>query len=140
VAGAGIYPASFSIGLPTERDPHNTLASANVLMIGAYMYGQIINPSTSVPDDVYRVVIPQTGTYTFETSGWVGACGFALEENTIIGLYDSNGALLTSNDDIDATHYNYCSRVTAVLNPGTYYVGVAGYYGRRYRLQARSGT
>jgi hypothetical protein len=140
VSGAGTYPASFAIGLPTEHDPNNTIASANVLMIGGYIYGTIVNPSASVPDDVYRVLIPQAGTYTFETSGWIGACGFALEENTNLGLYDATGTLITSNDDIDAAYYNFCSRVTAVLNPGTYYVGVAGYYGRRYRLQARSGS
>jgi len=140
VNGAGTYPASFSIGLPKEHDPNNTIPNANVLLIGSYIHGAIINPSTSVPDDVYRVIIAQSGTYTFETSGWIGACGFALEENTILGLYDANGTLLTQNDDIDGMHYNYCSRITTTLNPGTYYVGVAGYYGRRYRLQARSGS
>jgi hypothetical protein len=140
VTGAGTYPASFSIGLPTEHDPNNTIPSANVLMIGGYTYGAVINPSPSIPDDVYRVVIPQAGTYTFETSGWIGACGFALEENTNLGLYDANGSLITQNDDIDTVHYNYCSRITTTLNPGTYYVGVAGYYGRQYRLQARSGS
>ncbi|HVH11291.1 MAG TPA: S8 family serine peptidase, partial [Gemmatimonadales bacterium] len=140
VAGAGTYPASFSIGLPTELDPNNALTSANVLMVGGYVHGKIQTASTTVPDDYYRVVIPQAGTYTFETSGWVGACGFALEERTVLGLYDANGTLLSSNDAIDATHFNYCSRITASLAAGTYYVGVAGSYGRRYRLQARSGT
>ncbi len=140
VAGAGTYAASFSIGLPTEQDPHNTIPSANVVVIGGYIHGRIVNPSTSTVDDLYRVVIPQAGTYTFETSGWIGACGFALEENTILGLYDASGNLITGNDDIDAAHLNYCSRITSVLNPGTYYVGVAGQYGRRYRLQARPGN
>jgi subtilisin family serine protease len=140
VAGAGNYPASFSIGFPVEADPNNTIATANVLMVGGYMEGKIVNPSPSVPDDIYRVVIPQAGTYTFETSGWVGACGFALEENTILGLYGASGTLITTNDDIDAVHYNFCSRITASLTAGTYYLGVAGYYGRRYRVQARSGS
>lgn len=137
VAGAGTYPASYSIGLPSELEPNNTTGTANALAVGGSMYGSI-SPSTDL--DAYRVQIPQAGTYTFETSGWNGACGFALEENTTMALYDSTGATLTSNDDIDAAHYNYCSRITAALNAGTYYVGIAGYYGRRYRLQARIGT
>jgi len=138
VAGAGTYPASYSVGFPSELEPNNTIGTANTLVVGGSMYGSISSPSTDL--DAYRVKIPQAGTYTFETSGWNGACGFALEENTVLALYDSTGTTLTSNDDIDAAHYNYCSRITAVLNAGTYYIGVAGYYGRRYRLQARAGT
>jgi len=100
------------------------------------MQGHIINPDTL---DVYRVNIPQVGTYTFETSGWVAACGVALEEATAIGLFDAGGNLLTFTGYIDQTHYNYCSRLTLSLNPGTYYVGVAGVLASRYRLQARAG-
>ncbi len=137
VAGAGIYPASYSIGFPTELEPNNTTGTANTLVVGGSMSGSI---SAASDLDAYRVEIPQAGTYTFETSGWIGACGFALEENTVMALYDSTGAMLVSNDDIDAPHYNYCSRITTTLNAGTYFVGITGYYGRRYRLQARAGT
>ncbi len=100
------------------------------------MQGHIINPDTL---DVYRVRIPQVGTYTFETAGWVGACGVALEEATAIGLFNGSGSLLTFTGYIDQAHYNYCSRLTLNLNPGTYYVGVAGVFGNRYRLRARTG-
>ena len=102
------------------------------------MSGSISSAASDL--DAYRVEIPQAGTYTFETSGWFGACGFALEENTVMALYDSTGAMLVSNDDIDAPRYNYCSRITTALNAGTYFIGITGYYGRRYRLQARAGT
>ena len=138
VAGAATYPASFSIGFPSELEPNSTTGTANALVVGGSMFGSISNASTDL--DAYRVKIPQPGTYTFETSGWIGACGFALEENTVMALYDSTGTVLTSNDDIDAAHFNYCSRITAVLNAGTYYVGITGYFGRRYRLRARAGT
>ena len=138
VAGAGTYPASYPVGLPSELEPNNTTGTANTLVVGGSISGSISNPSTDL--DAYRVKIPQAGTYTFETSGWNGACGFALEENTVMSLYASTGATLASNDDIDPARYNYCSRITASLSPGTYYVGIAGYYGRRYRLQARAGT
>jgi len=137
VVSAGPYPASFAIGLPGEVQPNHTIASANGLAIGGYTRG-VIEDSTVF--DVYRVTIPVAGTYTFETSGWVAACGFALEEYTAIGLFDPGGQLITSTDFIDQDHLNYCSRLTRSLTPGTYYVGVAGVFtGLRYQVQARAG-
>lgn len=142
VAGAGTYPASFSIGLPDELEPNNAFANADALTVGGYRYGFISAPigSASPDADVSRVLIPQAGQYTFETSPAIGACGFALEEDTELGLYDGGGSLVASNDDINAGALNFCSRVTATLTPGTYYLGVFGYYARRYRVQARSGS
>jgi hypothetical protein len=90
--------------------------------------------------DVYRVLIPQAGEYTFETSPVDGACGFALEEDTILGLYDAGGVLMISNDDIDPDALNFCARVSSTLAPGTYHVAVQGYFGGSYRVQARSGS
>ena len=144
VAGAGTYPASFSIGLPTEVELNNTTANADALVVGGYVFGTISSPSTDA--DTYRVLIPQGGQYTFETSGWIGACGFALEEDTVLGLYDANAHLIASSNDIDGANLNFCSRITATLSPGTYYVAVTGlppgpyFTGGRYRLQARSGS
>ncbi|HVH11059.1 MAG TPA: hypothetical protein VM736_14780, partial [Gemmatimonadales bacterium] len=66
-------------------------------------------------------------------------CGIAIEEATAIGLYDATGKLLTFTGFIDPQHFNYCSRLTLNLNPGIYYVGVAGVFGYRYRLRARAG-
>ena len=91
--------------------------------------------------DFYRVKIPVTGTYTFETSGWVASCGFALEEATAIGLFDAAHNLLTVAGYIDPRHFNFCSRLTRSLNAGTYYVGVAGLFNNsQYQLQARPGS
>src|ERR1051325_4708763 len=100
--------------------------------------GLIVNTSTYA---VYRVRIPEKGTYTFETSGWVASCGFALEEATAVGLFDSGGTYITEADFLDERHYNYCSRLTTTITPGTYYVMVAGAFaGGRFNLQARAGT
>jgi len=138
VAGAGTYPASFTIGLPIEREPNALTTQAHVLPVGGYFYGTI-NPA--VTDlDVFTVVIPQAGVYTFETSGWFGACGFALNEDTFLTLYNSAGTPLASNDDIDAAALNFCSRVSTTLAPGLYYVGVQGPRGAIYRVQARAGS
>jgi len=138
----GPYRFSFSIGIPMQVEPNHTIATASPLMIGGYVQGAIVDSATV---DVYRVQIPTAATYTFETSGWVGACWFALEDDTFILLFSAAGTLITSNDDIDQDTLNYCSRVTRTLSPGTYYVAVGGYFGGgvfggRYRLQARVGN
>jgi subtilisin family serine protease len=135
VLGRVKTPVSFTIGFPAVHANHSLQSTAQ-LVIGGYMQSQIDNPDSV---DVYKLSIPQVGTYTFETSGWVGACGVALEEATAIGLFDTAGNLLTFTGYIDPSHYNYCSRLSLNLNPGTYYVGVAGVIGNRYRLEARSG-
>lgn len=138
VLSTGPYPASFAIGFPNEVEPNHGMATANYLAIGGYAQGTIVDSATL---DVYRVRIPAAGSYTFETSGWVGACGFALEEATAIGLFDAAGTLITSAGYIDRTHFNFCSRLTQTLQPQSYYVAVAGVFrGARYRLQARAGS
>ena len=141
VLGAGPHRVSFSIGLPIQLEPSHTIAGATPLAIGGYTQGAIIDTATI---DVYRVTIPAAATYTFETSGWGAACGFALEDATAIGLFDAGSSFITSAGFIDRTHLNFCSRLTRSLSPGTYYVAVAGsfgggVFGGRYRLQARLG-
>jgi subtilisin family serine protease len=136
VLSAGAYPVSFSIGLPAPVQPNHTLASANDLAIGGYVQATYLD---TLELDVYRVTVPG-GTFTFETSGWVAACGFALEEATAIGLFSATGTLITSTGYIDGRNFNFCSRLTETLGPGTYYVAVAGLFqNSRYRLQARYG-
>jgi hypothetical protein len=125
-----------------QVEPNHTIATASLLMIGGYVQGATVDSATV---DFYRVTIPTAATYTFETSAWVGACGFALEEDTIIGLFSAAGTFITSSDDINPATLNFCSRLTRTLGPGTYYLAVAGYFGGgvfggRYRLQARIGS
>jgi len=136
VFGGGPSSIGFAIYYPSAASNHDT-ATASMLVIGGYVQGHITDRNTI---DVYRLRIPAVGSYTFETSGWVGACGLAIEEATAIALYDHNGQLLTYTDFIDQQHLNYCSRLSLNLNPGAYFVGVAGAFGYRYRLQARAGS
>jgi hypothetical protein len=112
------------------------LANADILPVGGYVRGTM----DPVDVDVYRVLIPQAGQYTFETSPVDGACGFALEEDTLLRLYDADGALIASNDDIDTDAFNFCARVTKTLAAGTYHVHVRGLFGGVYRVQVRSGS
>jgi hypothetical protein len=136
VTSTGTRNASFSIGFPSEAEPNGTLATADILPVGGYFQGAM-DPADV---DVYRVLIPQAGEYTFETAPVDGACGFALEEDTLLGLYDAGGTLMISNDDIDPDALNFCARITTTLAPGTYHVAVQGFFGGIYRVQARSGS
>jgi subtilisin family serine protease len=137
VLSAAPHTASFVIGLPAQVQPNQSFANANELAIGGYTRAILVD---TLQIDFYRVRIPALGTYTFETSGWVASCGFALEEATAIGLFDAAHNLLTVADYIDPRHFNFCSRLTRSLGAGTYYVGVAGLFARsQYQLQARSG-
>jgi subtilisin family serine protease len=133
----GPYTATFSISFPAQVQPNHTFATANVLAIGGYTRATYLD---TLQLDLYRVTVPVGGVYTFETSGWVGACGFALEEATAIGLFSANQQLLTSTVYIDENNFNFCSRLSTTLGPGAYYVGVAGLFNNaRYQLQARVG-
>jgi hypothetical protein len=137
VDGAANYAATFTVGYPIELESNDTFGAADFLPIGGYLHGVI---SASLSDlDVSRVLIPTDGQYTFETSAVDGACGFALGEDTILGLYDDGFSLLLENDDIDLANLNYCSRITTNLTAGTYYVAVSGYWAVPYRVQARAG-
>ena len=135
VDGAANYPAIFAIALPAEIEPNNTLGQANALALGGYVTAAI---GSSSDVDMFRVRIPQRGTYTFETSAVNGACGFALEANTVLTLRDSTGTLVASNDDIAAAALNYCSRISVPLEPGTYSATVSGGSLGRYTLTARA--
>jgi subtilase family protein len=136
VQGSGSQKASFTIGFPFEKEPNEafTVASATPLPVGGYLLG------LSGDDDVFRVQIPAAGQYTFETSAVDGACGFALEENTTLGVYRSDETAVGFSEDLDPEAFNFCAGVTATLQPGSYYVRVQGSGGGgRYQVQARSG-
>ncbi len=138
VNGAGTYDATFPIGLPIEVEPNDSPSMTNSLMVGGYVLG---TTSTVSDPDAFRVVIPADGQYTFETVAVDGACGFALEEDTVLQLYDAQVNLLVENDNVDAGSLNYCSRITTALSAGTYDVVVWGQNGsKRYAVLARSGT
>lgn len=140
------HHASFTIGFPSELEPNETVSDANALPVGGYLSG-VVSAARGGDTDVFRVLIAQAGEYTFETSGVDGACGFALEENTIMGLYGQDESKIALSDDIDTAARSFCSRITTTLQPGTYYLWVQGFQGPtdvlgrggRYQVQARSG-
>jgi subtilisin family serine protease len=139
VDGAGTYDATFSLGWPIELEPNDDTAGADALSIGGYLLG---TTGAALADaDVAFVIIPTVGQYTFETVAFDGACGLALEEDTVLQLYDDAGVLLVENNDVDAAAFNYCSRITSTLSAGIYYVATWGLLGnRRYAVVAHAGT
>jgi hypothetical protein len=105
--------------------------------------GNITTPDVR---DMYTVTITAPGVYIFETSGVVGSCGLGIELDTFLSVTSSAGANIGSNDNFTSAASRLCSRVTATLQPGLYYVTVTGTgqngfasHGR-YRLEVRSGT
>jgi hypothetical protein len=131
------------LGIPSEVEPNNDAASANVLTPGSYVVGNITTPDTR---DVYSVQIPTAGVYTFETSGLVGTCGFGVELDTFISVAAQAGTAVGSNNDFISATGRFCSRVAPTLTPGIYYVTVTGSSANglathgRYRLEVRSGS
>jgi hypothetical protein len=138
--------AAIVLGTPLEVEPNDDVAHANLLSVGSYVVGSITTPDAT---DVYSVTIPTAGTYTFETSGLVGSCGFGIELDTFMSVTTSAGASVGTSDNqgsrISPTG-PFCSRVQASLQPGIYYVRVTGSFAvgladhGRYRLEVRSGS
>lgn len=138
--------ASILVSLPTETEPNDDVQHANVMTVGSWIAGQITTPDTK---DVFSVAIPTAGTYTFETSGVVGACGLGLELDTSISVQSAAGTTVGTSDNVTTATGLFCSRVSASLTPGVYYItvtpstrtGVNFTSARgRYRLEVRSGT
>jgi subtilisin family serine protease len=142
-ASAGGF-AAFSIGFPVEREPNDLAASASSVLLDGAIEGSL---SSSDQVDWYRIVVPASGTYTFETTGFGGAfCSFALDVNTTLDLLDQNLDTIGQSVDIDPGSNNFCSRISSPLAAGVYYVRVTrgdffgtGLHAGRYILQARSG-
>lgn len=135
IAGTASQAASFSLGFAIEHEPNDAPANADVLVVGGHLLGF----ASSMEADVSTILVPSAGQYVFETQGYHGSCGFALELDTILELYDANGVLLASNDDINLNGFDFCSRIVTTLAPGRYYLRVHGYetIPRRYYLTAR---
>jgi hypothetical protein len=134
---------AIALGIPTEVEPNDDIAHANLLSVGSYVTGTITTPDVR---DIYSVTIPTAGTYTFETSGLVGSCGLGIELDTFLSLSSAAGAAIGSNNDFASSTGRFCSRIQATLTPGIYYITVTGTSSNglsshgRYRLEVRSGT
>lgn len=131
------------LGTPTEVEPNDDVAHANVLTVGSWVAGSVTPPDVQ---DVYSVQIPAAGTYTFETSGLVGSCGFGYELDTQLSLSTAGGTSVATSNDFGLATSPFCARITTTLQPGIYYVTVTGSSLRgladhgRYRLEVRSGS
>jgi hypothetical protein len=148
VGSSGAVDAQIPIGLPVEQ-----LGAEGRVFVGGWVYGAL---GTASAVETYAVTIPTAGVYSFETSGAIGSCGFALELNTVLTVTDAHGMLVGSNDNTSSTtgHMSFpgqlCSYVSAQLSAGTYTVAVKAGGGSflgadlfnpgTYRLQVRSGT
>ncbi len=141
--GAPVQTAGITIGVPTESEPNNDVTTANPLSVGGYVVGSITPPDTA---DFFEVLVPTSGTYTFETSGVTGSCGWGLELDTSLQLLNSAGTAIATNDNNQLASGPNCSTITTSLTAGTYYVEVQGSSASglnahgRYRLQVRTGT
>lgn len=131
------------LGLPNEVEPNNDVATANILVPGSYVVGNITTPDVR---DVYSVVISTAGTYTFETTGLVGSCGMGQELDTSMQIQSQTGTQIGQNNDFVSATGRYCSRLQPTLEPGIYYVTITGTNANglanhgRYRLSVRAGT
>lgn len=149
VDGTHMGTAAIVIGAPVEQSPNGDRAHAQQMFVDSWVAGSI---GASTTTDFYRVVIADAGTYTVESSGVLGACGLAVELNTTISLSDKNGGAVASNDNTSSFGTsgmtfpgNYCSKISATLQPGAYTIavkwsGVPAANPGSYRLQVRSGS
>ena len=101
---------TFSIDSDVGDDDHgNTIAEATTVTLNTTVSGTI-TPGNDI--DYFRLDINTTTFVTIYTTGGLDTAG---------SLQDKNGVELTSNDDVVA---NSNFRISALLNPETYYIGV----------------
>ena len=98
-------------------DHGNTLSDAMPITLGTTVTG-LISPGGDV--DVFRFEI--TGA---STDVWAYTRGGI--EDTVGGLYDSNGRQIESGDDSDLSENPFHFYIGENLSPGTYYIVVLGY-------------
>jgi subtilisin family serine protease len=143
VGPSGAVDAAIPIGLPTQQ-----VGVTGRLFVNSWVYGSSGAPGTVVS---YQVTVPTAGTYTFETSGAIGSCGFALELNTVISVVSAASTVVATNDNTSSATGAMtfpgarCSHVSATLQPGTYTVQVSGssvpaFNPGTFRLHVRSGA
>ncbi|MCA8941491.1 MAG: PPC domain-containing protein, partial [Planctomycetes bacterium] len=112
---------AFAQGLPeTNGDPANdTIAGAEAGACGSQHYGSI---SVNGDEDVWAFSVATQSDVTV----WTSARGSAGITDTTIDIFDSNGAVITTDDD---SGEGLNSLATTNLNPGNYFVNVRGWNG-----------
>ncbi len=128
--------ASVTVGTPVAAQPSSSFTTASRLVVNGYA---INNVSSTDAGDYYVVQIPHAATYYFETGGVLGSCGFGLELDTVLQLYNSTFTPLATNDDTTLPGSLFCSAISQSLTPGTYYLKVTGSGGAigQYRIWVR---
>jgi len=147
VGASGSVDASIPIGVPVQQ-----VGVTGRAFVNGWVYGQSATQNNVVS---YQVTVPTAGVYTFETSGAIGSCGFALEMNTLITVLNSASSVVGTNDNTSSATGlmtfpgSRCSYVSATLQPGTYTVQVTGGFSvggsadfnpGTFRLHVRSGA
>jgi subtilisin family serine protease len=148
VGANGSVDASIPIGLPAQQ-----VGVTGRAFVNGWVYGQSGTQNNIVS---YQVTVPTAGVYTFETSGAIGSCGFALELNTLITVLNATNTVIGTNDNTASSTGlmtfpgSRCSYVSATLQPGTYTVQVTGGFSTgptvadfnpgTFRLHVRSGA
>ncbi len=123
VDGAGVYPADFAAATPSEVEPNDSTDLADELVVDGWMQGSI---EVAGDADVYRLRVPQAGSYRLLVTGLHAGCGFAAEADPVLGLFAFDGTPLEENDDLGGGA-DRCARVDRTLQPGDYWVRVTGF-------------
>ena len=105
-------PVGIALDTPPARSDHgDDRSSATLVDLGSSMEGEL------VPDDIdyFRVEVRQAGILAAFTTS---------DRDTRGSIEDEAGTVLASDDDAgEGSNF----RVTAVVDPGTYYIRVGGY-------------
>jgi C1A family cysteine protease/peroxiredoxin len=101
-----------SNGGPPQDDVGNTIATATSVSLPGSFNGKVDYLSDI---DVLRFTVPAAANVTLSTTSAIDTYGY---------LYDSTGAVITSDDDSNG---NLNFRINRTLQSGTYYVGVKAY-------------
>jgi len=124
-----------------EQEPNNSLSAPQVIEVPvSSAKGFVVWDATLLPvgdRDCYQFQVAQAGTYSIRVD---------TNLDTVLRLYDANGALIAENDNDgnpDASPNRRASGLTVNLEAGTYTAQVAYYFdmGRaRYALRVFPGT
>ena len=95
----------------TPLDDGDSPATATPVAVGEPIEGEL----SAGDSDYFRVTVSNTGTLMASTTGSTDTYG---------SIEDSSGNVLNENDD-GGEGYNF--RVSAAVEPGTYYIGVRGF-------------
>jgi len=139
VSSAGTVSASIQIGVPVEQ-----VGVTGRVFVDSWVYGSSGTQSNVIS---YSVTIPTAGVYSFETSGAIGSCGFAVELDTKLTVVDASNTVVGTNDNTSTSAMTFpglrCSYLSGTLEPGTYTVQVTGgasFNPGTFRLHVRSGA